>query len=81
VPLTTALACRVITRRAGSAALDRAGVQAGPGEDEAPWWGADTWAPPRGAPAPPAPAAPPGRTDRRARRRTDDDEFWTNDPW
>jgi uncharacterized membrane protein len=81
VPLTTALACRVITRRAGSAALDRAGVHAGPGEDEAPWWGADTWAPPRGAPTPPAPTAPPGRTDRRARRRTDDDEFWTNDPW
>jgi uncharacterized membrane protein len=84
VPLTTALACHVITRRARPAAPDRAGVRAGPGEDEAPWWGADTWAPPRGTPAPTAPAAPPtppGRTDRRARRRSDDDEFWTNDPW
>ncbi len=81
VPLTTALACRVITRRAGPAAPGRAGVPGGPIEDEAPWRGADTWAPPRGAPSQPAPAAPPGRADRRARRRTDDDEFWTNDPW
>ena len=34
VPLTTALACRVITRPAGPAAPDRGGAHAGPGEDE-----------------------------------------------
>jgi uncharacterized membrane protein len=83
VPLTTALACRVITRPAGLAAPERVGGDAGP-EQDAPWWGTDRWAPPRGVPAPPAPAArpaPSGRPDRRARRRADDDEFWTNDPW
>jgi uncharacterized membrane protein len=84
VPLTTALACRVITRSPAPAAPGRGGSHRGLGEDEATWWGTDTWAPPRGAPAPAAPTArpaPSGRPDRRARRRADDDEFWTNDPW
>ena len=78
VPLTTALACHVITRRSSRRTAVEARADALPGQGEAPWWGTDAWAPPQGAPAP---AAPPGRADRRSRRRTDDDEFWTNDPW
>jgi len=81
VPLTTALACRVITRPADSRAPDRVGPHARPGRDEITPWADDPWAPPHGAPVPPAPSAPPGRADRRARRRADDDEFWSNDPW
>jgi uncharacterized membrane protein len=85
VPLTTALACRVIARSpapGGGAAGGGPGA-AGPGPGER-WWEPEPWSPP-GAPAGPAgggdPVAPSERDVRRERRRADDDEFWTNDPW
>ena len=82
VPLTTALACRVIARPAGMPAAERAGPPGTAGRDEGSWWEPDPWSAP-GAPPPPRATAPSGppRARRQARRRADDDEFWTNDPW
>ena len=85
VPLTTGLACWVITRTTGDreqrgdlddlgdwrGALDAVGVAGPPAER----W--DTW----GARTGPAPAPQPPPRSARRRTRDRDDEFWTNSPW
>lgn len=76
VPLTTALACWVITR---------AGVDAA--EAPSSGWGAEAAVAARAGaltgPAGQPDAPPPPRQPWRGRRpaRGDDDDFWTNDPW
>jgi uncharacterized membrane protein len=67
VPITTALACWVITQAAGAG-------------DGSAGWAPEAGRPPSwdtGPAVPPVPA--PARSRRRARDR--DDDFWTNDPW
>jgi hypothetical protein len=67
VPITTALACWVITQTAGTG-------------DGAAGWAPEADRPPSWETVPAAPPAPaPARSRRRARDRGDD--FWTNDPW
>ncbi len=79
VPLTTALACYVITRRSSRRTAVEARADALPGQGGGAVVGERRMGTAAGRSTPPA--APPGRADRRTRRRTDDDEFWTNDPW
>lgn len=72
VPITTALACWVITQTAGSDDV--------PG----PLWWSDRGPDEDGWDVPPAPASAPGRASALSLRRAqprDDDSFWTNDPW
>jgi uncharacterized membrane protein len=81
VPLTTALACWVITQ-------SRADDDEPPFDRDERW---DTWVTspaPGSVPAPgrpqgrgPAPAPRPPSREPRRRPRDRDDEFWTNDPW
>lgn len=85
VPLTTALACWVVTRAdAGDEAREDVPAP-GPGwgpPGGGPGWGAQRRdSPPVAgrAPAPTSTAAPPPARRRRPARNPD--EFWTNDPW
>ena len=94
VPLTTALACVIVTR---GRAADQAGGH-GVAAEEPPWYATDIgpgappvaagtaagWGPPGARPpfpaAEPPPPPPSGRRRRRA-GRDDADAFWSNDPW